>query len=294
MNQALIIFNPTAGLATKENVGELVKKKAAGLGYDPVLLILDFDFEANVGKMDLSGVKLVIAVGGDGTVKVAAREIITRGIKAPLAIIPFGSANVLAATLRLPLALKESLVLLDDLRTMKIDVGKLNHEKYFLVGFSLGYVSNVIANTDKGLKSRFGSIGYVFHLFWNKIAISRIKFRIETQNRVFWIKGNSLIILNAFNFYGFAPKKTVSINDGILNLYVITNKTFLTMAEAAIGLLFYTKPPKHVFSLDNKSFKVKIKRKKILKTAQIDGDTIKVPRLMEIEVLPQVLEIVVK
>ena len=111
---------------------------------------------------------------------------------------------------------------------------------------------------------------------------------------MFWVKGNSLIVFNAFNFYGFTPKKTISLSDGIMNLYVVTNKTFLTMAEAAFGVLFYTKPPKHIFSLDNKYFKIRVKRKKFLKSAQIDGDCIKLPRNIEIEVLPQALEVVIK
>ncbi|MFA5021218.1 MAG: diacylglycerol kinase family protein [Patescibacteria group bacterium] len=294
MDKALIIFSPTAGLATKEDVGKIVSAKLADLGYRPVILVLDFDFEKNIEQLDLSAVKLVAAVGGDGTVKVAAREILNRRIKAPLAIIPFGSANVLAATLKIPLGLKESLALLDNPKAVRIDVGRLNHDRYFLVGFSIGYISSIVINTKRELKNRFGSVSYVLHLMWNKIRIPRIKFRIETQNRIFWIKGNSLIVLNTFNFYGFSPKKDISITDGILNLYVITNKTFWTMAEAALGVLLYAKPRKHIFALDNKYFKLRVKRKRFLKTAQIDGDQIRVSKNIEIEVWPQALAVLVK
>lgn len=294
MKKVLVIFNPTAGQATKTDVRKSAEDKLTGLGYKPIVLILDFEFENNINSIELSDIRLVVAIGGDGTVKVAAREIINRQIKAPLAIIPFGSANVLASQLKIPIGLKESLALINNLKTVKIDVGRINRERYFLVGFSLGYVSSIVIHTGEHLKTRFGSIGYVLHLFWNKIRIPRIKFRIETQNRTFWIKGNSLIIFNAFNFYGFSPKKEISITDGILNLYVVTNKTFWTMAEAALGVLFYTKPPKHIFVLDNKYFKLRVKRKKFLKTAQIDGDKIRVARNIEIEVLPQALAVVVK
>jgi len=294
MKQALIIYNPEAGIRSKQNVGKLVADKLAGSGYQPVILILNFDFESKIDQLDLSKIKLVAAVGGDGTVKVAAREIINRQIKAPLLVIPFGSANVLASTLKLPLDIKSTLALLDEGKTMKIDVGSINREKYFLVGFSLGYASSIIIHTQPDLKSRFGSLSYLLHLFWNKIRIPRIKFRVETQNRVFWVKGNSLIVFNAFNFYGFTPKKNINISDGILNLYVVTNKTFLSMIEAALGVLYYVKPPKHIFTLDNKYFKIKVKRKRYLKTAQIDGDPIRPGRIMEIEVLPQALEIFVK
>lgn len=292
--KALVIFNPTAGILAKNDVKKIINDKLASLDYQPVYLVLDFEFEKKIGDLDLSDIKLVVAVGGDGTIKVAAREIISRGLKVPLLILPFGSANVFASTLRLPLNMKEALNLLNNPKTKKVDVGRINRQQYFLVGFSLGYVSNIIINTERSLKNKFGSLGYLLRLFWNRFRISRIKFRIETQNHVFWIKGNSLIIFNAFNYFGFQPKKEISITDGILNLYVVTNKTFWTMLEAAVGVLFYIKPPKHIFTLDNKYFNIRVKRRKFLKTAQIDGDVIRLSRNIEIEVLPQVLEVVVK
>lgn len=294
MNDALVIFNPTAGINAKYDVKAQVISELKALGFEPMVLMLDFYFETNIEREDLSGVKLVVAVGGDGTVKVAAREIITRKINAPVLIVPFGSANVLASSLKLPVNVKEALSLAKNLKTEKIDVGLLNKERYFIVGFSLGYVSSIIIHTEKDLKNKLGSLSYVIRLFWNKIRIPRIKFKIETQNRVFWVKGNSLIVFNAFNFYGFAPKKNVSIQDGVLNLYVITNKTFLAMAEAALGILFFDKPSRHIFTLDNQKFKIGVKRKSYLKTAQIDGDKIAVKNDMEIEVLPGALEVVVK
>lgn len=292
--KALVIFNPTAGILTKVDVKKTVANKLSAAGYTSVFLVLDFNFEAEIEKLDLSGIKLVVAVGGDGTIKVAAREMISRNVKAPLLVVPFGSANVFACTLGIPVNLKDALNLLDKPKVKAVDVGMINRERYFLVGFSLGYVSSIIINTERSLKNKFGSLGYLLRLFWNRIRIPRIKFRVETQNHVFWVKGNSLIIFNAFNYFGFQPKKEISLTDGILNLYIVTNKTFWTMVEAALGVLFYVKPPKHVFTLDNKYFKVRIKRRKFMKTAQIDGDKIKLPPTFEVEVLPEALEVLVK
>jgi diacylglycerol kinase (ATP) len=291
-NKALVIFNPTAGVIVKEDVRKIVENKLLNLGYSSIFLILDRCFEDEIEQLDLSGISLVLAVGGDGTVKVAAREIIKRKIKAPLLIVPFGSANVFANALGLPIDFRKALDLLDNPKTIKVDVGRLDKKHYFLVGFSLGYVSGVVINTELSLKNKFGSWGYLIKLFWYKVIIPRIKFRIETEKGKFWIKGNSLIVFNVFKFYGFQPKKEITPFDGILNLYVVTNKTFWAMFEAALGVLFYTKPPRHIFMLDNKNFKIRIRGKRFLKTAQIDGDSIKVNRNFEIEILPSVLEVI--
>jgi diacylglycerol kinase family enzyme len=292
--KALVIYNPTAGVSSRLDVKKMVLDKLAELDYQPILLMLDFDFEANIEKLDLADINLVVAVGGDGTVKVAAREIIQHQLRVPLAVIPFGSANVLASTMKIPTGTKDALALLENLHTQKIDVGLVNKQKYFLVGFSLGYISSVIINTDRELKNRFGSIGYLFKFLWNRIRLNRIKFRIETQNKVFWVRGNSLIVFNAFNFYGFQPKKPISISDGIFNLYVTTNKSFIELFEAALGVLFYAKPPRHIFTLDNRYFKIKLRQRRFLKSAQIDGDIISLPKTIEIEVLSRALEIVIK
>lgn len=292
MKKAVVIFNPTAGLLNKKNLRLEVETNLKEAEIDSDFIILDSNFEKLVINYDWQGVDLIIAWGGDGTVKVAARTIIQFKLAIPLGIIPFGSANVLASTLKIPFNIKGAIKLIAKGNLSNIDVGRINKENYFLVGFSLGYVSNIIINTEKELKNKFGFWGYAIRLFWNRIRINRIKFKIETQNRTFWIKGNSLIIFNAFNFYGFQPKKHISINDGLLNLYVVTNKTFFSMIEAAFGVLFYDHPPKHIFVLDNKEFKLTIKRRRHLKNCQIDGDYIKLDKEIIIDVLPRALQVI--
>src|ERR1700730_16627318 len=48
----------------------------------------------------LDGIDLVVAVGGDGTVRGCAEGLARTGV--PLAIVPHGTANLLARTLRIP------------------------------------------------------------------------------------------------------------------------------------------------------------------------------------------------
>ncbi|MFA5047544.1 MAG: diacylglycerol kinase family protein [Patescibacteria group bacterium] len=294
MKKALVIFNPSAGVNVKYDMRGLIENKLRSLGYESEVFLLDNNFERTLSDYDFSAISLLVAVGGDGTVKVAARTIVTRKLSVPLAIIPFGSANVAATTLKIPLNPKEALKLLDRLKTTEMDLGVINKNNYFVVGFSIGYVSDIIINTGKDLKNRWGRLSYLWRLAFNKLRIPRIKFKIQTSSRTFWIKGNSLIIFNAYNLYGFQPKKSISVSDGILNLYVVTNKTFWSLIRAGLYVLFYHEPPRHIFSLDNGSFRISLKRRGFLKTCQIDGDHLILPKEMMIEVLPQALDVVIK
>ncbi len=294
IKKALVIFNPSAGLNTKIDIESLVREKLLASGYQVDLFFLNQEFEANIDSYDFSGVVLVAAVGGDGTQKVAARTMITNNIEAPLLIIPFGSANVLANSLGLPLSVKEALEVLDSYKKVKIDVGIINRLHYFLVGFSLGYISQIVIGTSRQVKNKLGPLGYVWNFIFNTAKLRRIKFKISTRNKTFWIKGNSLIVFNAFNLFGIKTKKDINSADGVLNLYVMTSRQFLYLLRVAWQMIWYERPPKHIFDLDNSYFCISVKKKKHLKTAQIDGDKISLPNKIEIETLPKALEVLVK
>lgn len=294
--KALVIINPGAGLSIKQStIQDLVSNKLETLGYNFDIFVLNRGFEKKIAGYDFSNLDLMVAVGGDGTVKVAGRTIIENKLNVPLAIIPFGSANVVATSLGLPVMVKPALKVLDSIKKIvKIDVGLINRTHYFLVGFSVGYVSKIVTGTGKKLKKRFGFFGYLLRLLFNKIKIRKIKFEIKTKNKTFWIKGNSLIIFNAMNYFGLTPKKKINLRDGIFNLYVLTNKTFIGLLEIFFNMFWYQRPPRHVFSLDNNFFQIVLGRNRDLKSCQIDGDYINLnSKNIEIKVLPKVLKVVV-
>ena len=295
MKKALVIINPSAGLALKQKtIKTLVVNKLSRLGYSGDMFELNKDFEKNIENYNGSKADLVVAVGGDGTVKVAAWTILQKNIKAPLAIIPFGSANVIAMVLGIPLVVNQALKQLDNIaNTTQIDVGLINNRHYFLVGFSLGYISQVVTNTDEAMKKKLGFFSYVLRFMFNKIKIKKIKFKIIAGGRSFWIKGNSVVVFNALNYFGLKTKKIIDFQDGILNLYVLTNKTFFGLISAVWGMLWYRQPPKYVFSLDNSAFDIFLRRQRLLKTCQIDGDYISLDaKKISIRILPRVLTVV--
>lgn len=292
MKKALVIFNPTAGLKNKTDVEGTVREKLATLDYEVDLLYLNRDFEDNIEGYNFSDVILVVAVGGDGTVKVAARTIIVNQVQASLAILPFGSANVIAMAAGIPTNIKGALKLLGKAKkTIAIDVGIINKKHFFLVGFSIGYISKVVTGATRDLKNRFGMLGYLFIFLFNKIKIRKIKFEIKTKNRTFWVRGNSLVIFNALNYYGLRTKKLISFTDGIFNLYVFTNKTFTSLVRSFLMMIMYRKSPRYILSLDNHYFKIILKQAS--DACQIDGDYIRLPKTIEVKVLPKALSIIV-
>jgi len=111
-----------------------------------------------------AGCEVVIAAGGDGTVRAVAETV--AGTGAALGIVPQGTGNLLARNLGVPLgnprsALKR--IAKDEART--IDMGWVQvddgDEHAFVVMVGFGLDAEMLAATDDDLKSKAGWLAYV-------------------------------------------------------------------------------------------------------------------------------------
>lgn len=100
---------------------------------------------------------LVVAVGGDGTVRTAAEAAYAAGAR--LAILPTGTANDLARTLDLPLRPERAVELLDTGRWRRIDLGRCNGQIFCNVA-SLGLSAKVAQRLTGERKKRWGPLAY--------------------------------------------------------------------------------------------------------------------------------------
>lgn len=115
------------------------------------------------------GCTLVIAAGGDGTVRAVAAAL--RGSDVPLAIVPVGSGNLLARNTGIPLtSVERALELAFTGTRRRIDVGLVQPipaaggqagEEVFVAMAGMGVDATLIANTRAWLKRRVGWLAYV-------------------------------------------------------------------------------------------------------------------------------------
>ncbi|WP_427135396.1 diacylglycerol/lipid kinase family protein [Pseudarthrobacter sp. S9] len=112
-----------------------------------------------------AGVDVVVAAGGDGTVRCVAE--VLAGTGTPMGIVPLGTGNLLARNLGIditdPVAASHDVLTGTD---TKVDVVKasLDHaevQQLFLVMAGLGYDAAIMANTVDELKDRVGWLAYV-------------------------------------------------------------------------------------------------------------------------------------
>jgi YegS/Rv2252/BmrU family lipid kinase len=105
------------------------------------------------------GAELLFVWGGDG---MAQRSIdALAGSETPLAIVPAGTANLLATNLGIPQDIEQAVSIGLRGERRKLDVGRFNGER-FAVMAGAGFDASMIQEADGGLKDRLGRVAYVW------------------------------------------------------------------------------------------------------------------------------------
>ena len=166
---AAVVYNPI-----KVDLARLrrsVHAAQSAAGWAPTLWFEtsaeDFGSEA-ARRAVRRGASLVIAAGGDGTVRAVAEAL--RGSEVSLAIVPLGTGNLLARNLQLPLgSIDESAAIAFGGIDRPVDVGVAEMttpggrtiEHAFVVMAGVGLDAQMIAKTRPSLKKQFGWLAYV-------------------------------------------------------------------------------------------------------------------------------------
>jgi diacylglycerol kinase (ATP) len=287
MKKALVFYNPKAGVISKIKRKKNVTQALQNIGYMSYVLRVQ-DYYYKKAQPPEEHFDLVVAAGGDGTIRLAADYILKNNLETPLAVVPLGSGNLIAETMGIPIKFQKAIKNITLGKPVKIDVGLVNDKDYFVLSFSLGHMAESVTFTPVKEKRKLGFWAYFKTFLLRRIKIWEFDFEVDGQRSK--IRGNNLFIFNAIKLFGFKPKKPLDFQDGIFDLFVITNRTFFGWWQAFYYLVVYKKPPRLVFSTSGKTFKIHpLKERKIV--AQVDGDRIELESV-EIKVIPQKLNII--
>ncbi|WP_259558328.1 diacylglycerol/lipid kinase family protein [Brachybacterium sillae] len=173
LSKVAIIFNPSKH-DEPNAVAERMRATVESIEGAQVTIIETTEDDPGLGQatkaMD-DGAELVIAAGGDGTVRCVAAALAGSDVR--MGIVPTGTGNLLARNLDIPLEDPEAAVLAAlSGQDRRVDVGWLKFgigreaaeaadEEIFLVMSGYGADAQMIGNTDPTLKKRMGWLAYV-------------------------------------------------------------------------------------------------------------------------------------
>lgn len=157
MEKAILIYNPLSGDRSITNridhiIGRFQKE---GILLQPFRITEDENNDLkNVLKQNKY--KYIIASGGDGTLNYVSNFILKLGLSVPLGVIPSGTCNDFASMLNISSDLDENIDTILAGKTVKVDVGLINGQDYFLSSCAGGVFVDVSYSTNNDLKKNFG------------------------------------------------------------------------------------------------------------------------------------------
>jgi diacylglycerol kinase (ATP) len=228
INKLLFIINPSSGGKNKTNWKEKIEDYFSKTQQQFKL------FELTGSNNDKAELKQqiaafkpnkVIAVGGDGTVKMVAEELINTNMI--LGILPAGSANGMATELGIPADIKKACDIINNNNIEKIDVLKMNEKNISIHLSDMGLNALLIHYFDKG--SQRGMLGYAkvaFKVFFRKRLM---RLTIEVNNESLSRAAYMVALANAKKYgTGAEINPEGNLSDGMFEVIVIRK---LTLAQ---------------------------------------------------------------
>jgi len=250
MEKAIILHNPGAG--DEDHAASDLVKAVEQQGYECTYFSIkkDNDWNANLHLADFA-----VVVGGDGTVRRIAKELVQWKVldkKLPLAILPMGTANNLSQMLGIdPQMNQKSLVSLwktsirqrFDLGVMELPGGETD---FFLEGAGFGVFPLLMHKMDSSDAKEEDQPDCIEEKL--RLALERLhklvlntpteKFRIETETETY---SGQCILLEVMNIRSIGPNIVLSpeasLEDGYLDVVCVEEEHRKAFAKYIKGLL---------------------------------------------------------
>jgi diacylglycerol kinase (ATP) len=183
------------------------------------------------------GADVIFVWGGDGTVQRCIDAV--AGTKAVLAILPAGTANLLAGNLGIPGDLAGAVAVGLGGERRALDTGSVNGE-HFAVMAGAGLDARMIADADRGMKDRLGRAAYLYTGARN-LRARRVKATVKVDGgRFFKGRVSCVLVGNVGKILGgVAAFPGARPDDGLLDIGVVTAGNPVewarTMGRVALG-----------------------------------------------------------
>ncbi|MDB5197769.1 MAG: diacylglycerol kinase [Flaviaesturariibacter sp.] len=229
----LFIINPVSGGKEKTDWEVKIRDYFKSSPHQMEFYLLTGDADESSVAHHIESVKpdRVVAVGGDGTVKLVAELI--KGTGVPLGIIPAGSANGMARELGVPIDVKQALEVSVNGKEKAIDLININDEESCIHLADLG-LNAMLVKYFEGSKGR-GMWGYgraVFRVLYEK---QKMKVTIKTDNGTEKRKAYMVVLANARKYgTGANINPDGDVSDGYFEVVVIRKLNLIEIGKALL------------------------------------------------------------
>lgn len=236
-----------------------------------------------VRKLIRRGVDRLVVWGGDGTVRRCIDTIVAEGADVDLAIIPAGTANLLANGLGIPIDLEGAVEVAVHGNLRRIDVGVMNGEHFAVMG-GTGFDALMIRDADSD-KDRLGRLAYV-RAGARHLATTGAKVKIDVDGER-WYSGRTACVLvgNIGEvFGGLTLFPSARPDDGLVDVGIVTAQQRLDWVRVGLRAATGTIESSPLVDV-TQGRRVRVRMKRRLPWEIDGGDRSKTDRL-DVSVLP--------
>lgn len=227
-----MIYNAAAGGRSHDISGQLREfMRSAGRETEIHRVGRGRDTIAVAAELAEGGAGRLVVAGGDGTINEVINGIAGSGTE--LAIIPTGTANVLALELGIPLKIEAACTLAARGRSVAVDLG-IAGERYFALMAGAGFDALVIKNINPLLKRTVGRAAFPISGLQTFFREGLPRLSVSSSDR--HISGYFAVASNA-RYYGgrFGPSPLASMTDGLLDICVLKDNSLSQMLRFWAG-----------------------------------------------------------
>ena len=281
------IVNPISGTNKQKNISNVLKKylDTKRFKYDITYTEKQLHAKEITKKAVEEKYKLIICVGGDGTLNEITSELI--GTNVAVGVIPAGSGNGFALHNGVKRNIKLAIKQLNNSKIKKVDSANVNGKTFVNVS-GIGFDAH-IANLFSKLKRR-GFLNYIM-LILKELNYLAKEYTIEYEEEKRKLKAILISFANASQYgNNFKISPNASITDGKLDFVLLKNipkwKIPLLLFKIAIGLAHKSK---YIEIISVKKMIIRTKENSI----HLDGEPLKINTDLEISCVNKSLHIFV-
>jgi YegS/Rv2252/BmrU family lipid kinase len=227
MQRVALIENPVSGQHSARRPEEIREALAVLREAGVAAKVYEAKARGDAGRFAhqavMDGCDTILACGGDGTVHEILQSMVGSGVA--LGVIPFGTANALAADLGLIASPADVVRILLGATPTRVPVGRIHYRdiagqqasRYFVVAAGVGADALLMSRMDARLKRRWGYVLYVAEAFriWatHSFPLFNAAFHQKDENAAHEIWVSQLLAVRVRSFGGalqeLAPGATV-------------------------------------------------------------------------------------
>jgi diacylglycerol kinase (ATP) len=217
--RALLVVNPSSRRGA--HLGDAVRSELARWGVETVE-------QWPAGALDA-----IVVAGGDGTLVGEIPRAIEHRI--PIGLVPLGTFNDLARTLRIPLDVEGACAVIGAGHTRTIDAARVN-ERYYVTEASIG-ISSRLTRLQRPLdKKRFGLLAVAASLLQAARFARPFHVEIVSDGRRTVLRAAQVTVANSPRFAAFIVDPSAAIDDGRLDCYCVALDNALDFFSVAAAI----------------------------------------------------------